>query len=692
MPSPLHRRRFQQIVCGSLAASSHLGSGWQSSPAAKLWAQSDDRRQPLNRFPRMMQDFLVEQVAAAHQRSVEAKAALDSPAAAEAYVNSVRQKIAASFGPTPERTPLNPRITGVIDRDQYRIEKVIFDSQPDFPVTANLYLPKTSGQVPGVVGTCGHSSNGKAAEAYQSFAQGLARQGYACLIYDPIGQGERLQYASPPEFGKSKYGAGVREHIHAGNQQFLVGQFLGTWRAWDGIRALDYLLSRPEIDPQHVGVTGNSGGGTMTTWLCGLEPRWTMAAPACFVTTFLRNAENELPADTEQCPPHALALGLEHEDFLAAMAPKPVIILAKERDYFDVRGSEAAFARLQRLYALLGKPDNIALHVGPTEHGYSIENREAMYAWFNRVTGVSDAQAEPELKIESDETLQCTSSGQVASDRPATVFSFTRDRAIALREQRGKVRGAQLRQRIHQVLHLPQRLPAEPPPYRILRNVGDRGYPRRSSTTYAVESEAGVFAMCSMLGDQRHDSRPPRGPTTALLYVAHRSSDQEMRSEAWLRELIEQQPERPAFACDVRGIGESLPNTCGVNTFDNPYGCDYFYAIHGLMLDRPYLGQKVWDVLRVWQWLASCGYQHVDLVAKGWGAISATLAAVLAPSLVAEDCLASLKLHSPLESFHALAVEEDYEMPLAYLPLDVLSHFDLPDCYASLEPFTRMDG
>ena len=77
----------------------------------------------------------------------------------------------------------------------------------------------------------------------------------------------------------------------------------------------------------------------MTTWLCGLEPRWTMAAPGCFVTTFRRNLENELPADTEQCPPHALALGLDHADFLARMAPKPVIILAKEKDYFDVRGA-----------------------------------------------------------------------------------------------------------------------------------------------------------------------------------------------------------------------------------------------------------------------------------------------------------------------------------------------------------------
>lgn len=683
---PYHRRQFAQSIAGSLSA-----LALSNLVCDNLFAQEAGVKSltPLQRFPRMMQDFLIEQVTAAHQRSVEAKLALRNKADAEQYVQKMREKIAISFGPHPQKTELNARVTGVVERDQYRIEKVIFESRPNFPVTANLYLPKRSGKVPGVVGSCGHSENGKAAEAYQSFAQGLTRQGYACLIFDPIGQGERLQYpVSFEHSGKSKYGVGVREHIQAGNQQFLVGEFFGNWRAWDGIRALDYLLSREEIDPQHVGITGNSGGGTMTTWLCGVESRWTMAAPACFVTTFLHNAENELPADTEQCPPHALALGLEHEDFLAALAPKPIVILAKERDFFDVRGSEGAFSRLQRLYSLLGHPDNIALHIGPTNHGYSIENREAMYRWFNRVTGVSNAQSEPKLVIESDETLQCTRTGQVASDRPATVFSFTRDKANTLQTQRGKVTGQVLHSKISQVLNLAAKLPAEPAHYRILRGTNNRNYPRSSSTTYAVESQPGVFALCYLLGDERHDSRPPRSgkqanEQRAALYVAHRSSDDELRNQAWLRQQVTNRQGMPFFTCDVRGVGESLPNTCGLDSFDNPYGCDYFYAIHGLMLDRSYLGQKTWDVLRVLQWIKSFGYEQIELIASGWGALAATMASVLSPSLLG-DCVSSVTLHRPLESFHSLAINEDYDMPLAYLPLDVLSHFDLPDCYAAI--------
>src|SRR6185312_193068 len=175
-------------------------------------------------------------------------------------------------------------------------------------------------------------------------------------------------------------------------QQFTVGEFFGSWRAWDGMRTLDYLLSREEVDPQHVGITGNSGGGTETTWLIGVERRWTMAAPSCFVTTFLRNLENELPADTEQCPPRALALGLDHSDFIAAMAPKPVELLTQEKDFFDTRGTQEAYTRLQQLYRLLGAEENIGLFRGPTYHGYSPENREAMYRWFNHVTKISDAR------------------------------------------------------------------------------------------------------------------------------------------------------------------------------------------------------------------------------------------------------------------------------------------------------------
>lgn len=636
---------------------------------------------PLNRFSRMVQEYFVARVREAEEAANKTKAALLTKEDANAYIVSVREKIRQSFGPYPERTPLNAKITGIVERDTYKIEKIIFESRPGFLVTGNLYLPQgRKFPLPGVVGVCGHSANGKAAEAYQSFAQGLARQGYVTFIFDPIGQGERLQYVDAAL--KPKRGIGVSEHLYAGNQQFLVGEFFGMWRAWDGIRALDYLLTREEVDPKHVGITGNSGGGTMTTWLCGLEPRWTMAAPACFVTTFRRNLENELPADTEQCPPRAIALGLDHDDFLAAMAPKPVIILAKERDFFDVRGSLEAFARLKRLYTLLGAADNIQLHIGPTEHGYSQENREAMYRFFNRVTKTSNAEKEPPLTIEKDETLQCTPRGQVAELKSRTVFSFTKDRALELAKARKPLADEELKNAVTAVLQLPPTA-KEPPEFRILRGLKSRNYPRAHATTYAVESEPGAFALVTRLGNQSHISRPPQDPSPVLLYVSHHSADVEMREEPAIKERLSKFPDQPFYACDLRGIGESRPDTCGSDQFLTPYGSDYFYAIHALMLDKPYLGQKTHDLLRVLDFLRAAGHREVHLLAKGWGALPAAFAALLCEHVTEVTLLEGLK------SYQQVAESEDYSWPLSTFLPGVLARFDLPDVYRQLAKAKR---
>ncbi len=638
---------------------------------------------PLNRFPRMVQEYFVKRARAIEARSNRRRAAMKTQADAEAYVREVREKIQKCFGPWPDKTPLKPRVTGTVERDTYRIEKIIFESRPGFLVTANLYVPKgREFPLPAVVGTCGHSSNGKAAEFYQAFSQGLARQGYVVLIYDPIGQGERLQY--PGENLKSRIGVGVREHLYAGNQQFLVGEFFGSWRAWDGIRALDYLLMREEVDPKQIGVTGNSGGGTMTTWLCGVEPRWGMAAPGCFVTTFRRNLENELPADTEQCPPLALALGLDHSDFLAALAPKPVIILAKEKDYFDARGSEEAYSRLKQLYKLLGKEDDIGLFMGPTYHGYSKENREAMYRWFNGVTGVSDAETEPELMIEKDETLWCAPRGQVSELNSRSVFSFTKEKSEALAKKRPeKLSDRDLKRRIIRTLRLPRvwqsRSADSIPEYRILRGRRPRGYPKPYAATYMVEMEPGIHAIVYRLSNERLLSRPPQGPKRAILYVAHQSSDAELRDEPLVKELLDAEPDAAFYTCDVRGIGESRPDTCNENSFLAPYGSDYFYAIHSIMLDFPYVGQRTYDVLRVIEWLRAQGHEEVLLVAKGWGTFPATFAAVLS------DDVKQVTLKNALTSYSDIAESETYAWPLSCLLPNVLKFFDLPDCYKLLD-------
>jgi dienelactone hydrolase len=650
--------------------------------------------EPLNRFPRIMQEWLNRQVREIEAHANLRRAALKTKADAEAYVRSARERIRECFGPEPVRTPLGARITGVIERETYRIEKVIFASRPGFLVTANLYLPKgRSGRLPSVLVACGHSENGKCAEAENAIAQNFARMGYVALIFDPPGQGERYLYLDPNDRLKSRYNYATFEHAQAGNQQVLVGESASAWFAWDGIRALDYLLSRPEVDPNHVGITGNSGGGMETTFLCGLESRFTMAAPSGWVTTIRRNAENELTQDTEQCPARVLAMGLDHSDFLAAFAPKPIVIQAQQKDFFDVRGSQEAFARLQKLYTLLGKPENIELNIGPNYHSYPRASREVTYRLFNRATGVTAATDEMPITIEKDETLACTAQGNVAFENSRSIYSFTREKSEQLAKSRPRLTGRALQDAAQEVLKLPAVQGV--PDYSILRNAGRNRYASKGFCTYAIETEPGIYIPATRLFDDQLTSPPPTGSKQAVLYVSHQSADVEMRDDPFVQEFMQRANEVPFYGCDVRGVGESRPNIGGVGgRLRLPFDADYFFASNSLMLDRPYLGQKAFDVIRVLDWLRDQGHTEVHLVAQGWGALAATFAALLNPTAV------QVTLKHPLQSFATVAETEDYRWPYAMLLPGVLLHFDLPDCYRELasrqlkliEPWGALDG
>src|SRR5437868_479650 len=167
-----------------------------------------------------------------------------------------RERMWTYMGGRPERTPLNARVVGALDRDGYRIEKIIFESRPGFYVTANLYLPAAGrGPYPAILFPLGHENGAKAHQAWQRMLAGLARRGFVALAWDPIGQGERVQMYDP-DWHDSKVQASTVEHTIIGLQCLLTGTHIAQYTIWDGSRALDYLLSRPEVDAKRVGVTG----------------------------------------------------------------------------------------------------------------------------------------------------------------------------------------------------------------------------------------------------------------------------------------------------------------------------------------------------------------------------------------------------------------------------------------------------
>lgn len=628
----------------------------------------------LNRFPQMQQEYLMHRLRRTEAEVDARKSAMRTKKDALGYQEELRKKLRRVFGPLPGKTPLNPLVTGRIEREAYHVEKVMFESRPGFPVTALLYVPKgRQFPLPGVVAPCGHSGNGKAEVAYQSYCQGLASKGYVVLQYDPLSQGERIQY--PDGRGGSVLPGCCAEHNHMGNQQLLVGEFFGTWRVWDGIRACDYLLSRPEVDKAHLGLTGNSGGGTLTTLILANDQRFTMAAPGCYVTTWRRNGENELPADAEQQPPFALQLGLDIDDFFGLHAPRPLILLTQELDYFDQRGALEAFARLKHLYKLLGAEDNVAMFTGPDHHGYRQPLREAMYGFFNRACGkTKETDKEPEITVEPDEDLWVTETGQVVDMGVRRVFDFTREKALALAEKRGKVSGDALLSAVSRALNLPRRQGV--PEYRILRQLGRReAYPRPFATHFVVETEPGIQAIVSKLQDDALASRPAPGKE-AVLYIPHVSSDEDLSGEPLVRELSATAP--ALFSADLRGIGESRPNTCGVDTYFGIYGSDYFYASFGLMYAEPLVGRRVHDILCVLDWMAAYGYEKVHLAARGWGSIPAVFAALL------DSRVKRLTVKNAALAFTEWATEERLNWPLSSMVPYALKWFDLPDCYRAL--------
>ncbi|MGC8794471.1 MAG: alpha/beta hydrolase family protein, partial [Bryobacteraceae bacterium] len=317
------------------------------------------------------------------ERRAQAIASIATPAQVAERQAYIRNKVLEALGGFPEKTPLNPRITGTLEGDGYRVEKLIFESLPRFYVTANVYVPtRREPPYPAVLGTAGHSAAGKAYPAYQRVWISLARRGILVLAYDPPGQGERMEYLDPVT-GKPRFGP-TDQHTMAGIQCLLTGTNFARYELWDGVRAVDYLLTRRDVDPTRIGVIGNSGGGTQTAYLQVVEPRLAVAAPSCYITSWEKLWSEPGPQDAEQNFASFLADGLDIADFLIAFAPKPLKVMAAIRDFFPIEGARAAYREARRIYEILGAADRIDFFEYDDRHGWSRPRREATYRWLQR--------------------------------------------------------------------------------------------------------------------------------------------------------------------------------------------------------------------------------------------------------------------------------------------------------------------
>lgn len=336
-----------------------------------------------------------------------------------------------------EKHNLNPRACGTITKDAYTVEKLVFESHPGFYVTASLFIPtQREFPLPAVFYATGHSQTAFRRDVYQISILNLVEKGFIVFTIDPIGQGERTQYLDSTTH-QSKLGGTTHEHSYAGGQCLLAGYSINDYFVWDGIRALDYLSERPEVDPTRIGMTGRSGGGQQTAVLAAVDERIYAAAPECYITNHRRLFESIGPQDAEQNIYQVLKLGLDHPDFLSVRVPKPTLMVTTTEDFFSIQGARETFAEVKDVYRLFGQPNHLTMVESTGYHASTRPNREAMYRFFQQHLNLPGDPTDIEPELLSCEELRITPTGQVATSyNSRSVFDINRQVAENLIAQR----------------------------------------------------------------------------------------------------------------------------------------------------------------------------------------------------------------------------------------------------------------
>jgi cephalosporin-C deacetylase-like acetyl esterase len=581
----------------------------------------------------------------------------------------LREVMLRALGGLPDRTPLNARTVGIVDRPAYTIEKIIFESLPRFYVTANLYLPK-SGQppYPAILYPLGHESGGKANPTWQQMLGSLATKGFVALTWDPVGQGERVQLYDE-DLHESKVGSSTTEHTVQGTQCLLVGDHMARYTIWDGLRALDYLVSRKEVDPGRIGLTGNSGGGTHTAYIAALDDRIQVAAPSCYITSWNLMLRTIGPQDAEQVFPLWLQEGIDYPDYLYAFAPKPYLMLTAIRDFFPIAGARETFAEAKRIFTAIGAGDKLDMFEADDGHGYTKPRRMAAYKWFQHwLAGVEDSGPEPEIPMSTPEELRCTATGQVATSLGGeTVFSLNQKRLAGIKAKRPARAADMARLAGNIARYEPHAGPLE------VRNYGRIARDRYSIEKLVYSSEPGILIPALLYVP---DGRVAKKPGVLLVDGNGKmasASDAEMFAGSGMVVLT----------IDARGFGESrVAADMSGSEFDRYFG-DYDDAMTALLVGKNLVGMRAGDILRGIDLLAEradVDPARIHACGIGSGAVPLLFASVL------DTRIRRIALDGMLASYESVVTNKVHRQVFENVIPGVLKSLDLPDLAAALVP------
>lgn len=589
----------------------------------------------------------------------------------ENYQQFIKKQLNAVIGPFPEKTPLNAQILGTVKKKEYRVEHLVFESQPKFYVSASLYIPQgISGKSPVIIYCSGHTLEGYRSKTYQHVILNLVKKGFIVFAIDPVGQGERLEYLDP-EKGGSLLGGATKEHSFPGAQAFIAGNSQASYMIWDGIRAVDYLMTREEVDQERIGITGRSGGGTQSSYIAAMDERIYAAAPENYITTFTRLLQTNGPQDAEQNFLHGIAQGLDQPDLLIARSPKPTLMITTTRDIFSIQGAREAANEAARMYDVLGFPNNFKMVEDDEGHASTKKNREALYAFFQEHLDLPGNPVDEEISPLSSEELKVTQTGQVSTSFDGeTVFSLNQKSLGPLTAQwmDGRKEGDYLRP-----LDAAKKLSGFLEPDGVEAPILTGRIQRKG---YVIEKNyikgEGDYIVPYLLFIPDHANQK------GILYL-HPKGKSEGALEGGQIEWFVRQG-FTVLAPDLVGIGEVGPESYkGDSNFE---GNSYNVWFASLLLGRSIVGVQSSDLLRLSQTFKnSNGIQDIYAVAYR------EMGPVLLHAAAFSSLITRIALINPLISYRSIVNNRWYHPSFIQSTVPAaLTSYDLPDLAASLAP------